>query len=93
MVPPALHSRPCSLYIDVAVLFSPRALTISAGPEVMSGGAGTVATSTDDIYSLGVVMWELATLEVPQLGGLRAPQVPRECPQQVAVVIHACVQV
>lgn len=71
-----------------SILWDP---TTPAGPEAVSGDSGTVMA--DDIYSLGVVLWELVTLEVPQLGALRAPEVPRECPQQVADVIRACTQV
>ena len=34
-----------------------------------------------DIYSFGVVLWELVTREVPARGCLRDMVVPTECPQ------------
>lgn len=40
-----------------------------------------------------VLLWELVTGAVPQRGCLREPDVPRECPQEVADIILACMQV
>ena len=34
-----------------------------------------------DIYSFGVVLWELVTKEMPFRGFLRDVHVPEECPQ------------
>ena len=34
-----------------------------------------------DIYSFGVVLWELVTKEMPRRGFLRDVRVPDECPQ------------
>ncbi len=42
---------------------------------------------------LSVVLQELVTLQVPLVGGLRDPEVPRECPQEVADAIKDCLQV
>jgi serine/threonine protein kinase len=57
-------------------------------PEVLMGGQG--CTSAVDIFSLGVVMWEVITGERPQRGSLRAPRVPEECPQEVADLMMEC---
>jgi hypothetical protein len=48
-------------------------------PEVLMGGRQ--CTQAVDIYSFGVVMWEIMTGERPQRGSLREPRVPQECPQ------------
>ena len=40
--------------------------------------------------SLGVVLWEIVTHEVPIRGALRLPTVPEECPQGVVDVIASC---
>ena len=34
-----------------------------------------------DIFSYGVVLWELVTQEIPRRGFLRDVEVPCECPQ------------
>lgn len=48
-------------------------------PEVLMGGRQ--CTQAVDIYSFGVVMWEIMTGERPQRGSLREPRVPQECSQ------------
>ena len=42
---------------------------------------GRQCTQAVDIYSFGVVLWEVVTGERPQRGSLREPRVPQECPQ------------
>ncbi|KAK9830253.1 hypothetical protein WJX72_010587 [[Myrmecia] bisecta] len=46
-----------------------------------------------DIYSFGVVLWEVVTGEQACRGRLRAVQVPEECPASVAQLIDDCLQV
>lgn len=60
-----------------------------AAPELL---LGEKCTEKVDIYSLGVVLWEIVTQEIPQRGTLRDPVVPRDCPQEVADLIIACMQ-
>ena len=43
-----------------------------------------------DIYSFGVVLWELVTRCTPRIGGMREMHVPHECPQVVADLIAWC---
>ncbi len=98
-----------------------------AAPEAI---LGEECTEKSDIYSMGVVLWEVVTQvmgpdhdgslrfvgvacsparakkavqacqhscgtvqEPPQRGCLRDPEVPRECPPEVAHAIKACMQV
>ncbi|KAK9807895.1 hypothetical protein WJX72_012418 [[Myrmecia] bisecta] len=60
-----------------------------AAPELLLGER---CTEKVDIYSLGVVLWELLTQEVPIRGQTRSPNVPAECPQQVVDVVDWCLQ-
>ncbi len=58
-----------------------------AAPEVLMGErVGTTA----DVFSYGVVLWELITGEEPVRGCLRAVNAPEECSQQVAGLLKRC---
>lgn len=59
-----------------------------AAPEVLLGKS--CCTEKVDMYSYGVVLWELCTGESPTGRQLRPVRVPEECPQQVADVIASC---
>ncbi|KAL4418721.1 hypothetical protein ABPG77_008592 [Micractinium sp. CCAP 211/92] len=59
-------------------------------PEVLMGGQN--CTSAVDLYSFGVVLWEIITGEKPTRGRLRAPRVPEECPQDVADLMMECMR-
>lgn len=48
-----------------------------AAPEVL---LGKQSTTQADIYSFGVVIWELVTGEQPIRGNAREVSVPAECP-------------
>lgn len=43
-----------------------------------------------DIFSYGVLLWELITQQHPRRGCLRDLQVPEECPQAVSELVSAC---
>ncbi|KAL4447910.1 hypothetical protein ABPG75_005129 [Micractinium tetrahymenae] len=58
-----------------------------AAPEVLAGGRN--CTSAVDIYSFGVLLWEIVTGERPVRGALRMPR-PDECPADIADLILAC---
>jgi len=45
-----------------------------------------------DIYSFGVVLWEIVTKEMPRRGQLRDVEVPRECPREISDLIDQCLQ-
>ena len=48
--------------------------------------AGQRHTSKVDMYSFGVVLWEIATGERPRRGRMREPHVPQECPKGAGIV-------
>lgn len=58
-----------------------------AAPEVL---LGRPVSPKADVYSYGVVLWELATNERPERGMLRPPRIPQECPEEVGKLIDAC---
>ncbi|BDA50936.1 probable serine/threonine-protein kinase DDB_G0267514 at C-terminar half [Coccomyxa sp. Obi] len=58
-----------------------------AAPELLMGGR---CSDKVDMYSFGVVLWELATCERPQRGQLRDVRVPEEVPEEVAQLINEC---
>lgn len=43
-----------------------------------------------DIYSIGVVLWEISTRELPIRGKLRPLQVPQDCSMPMVQLINAC---
>jgi len=56
-------------------------------PEVI---LNTKCTPSADMYSYGVVLWEICTGEIPTRGRMRDVRVPEECPQSIADLIHQC---
>ncbi|KAL6772225.1 hypothetical protein ACKKBG_A29430 [Auxenochlorella protothecoides x Auxenochlorella symbiontica] len=67
-----------------------------------TGGLGTFAWSApemlfgdrcsakSDIYSFGIVLWEIVTGETPLRGDMRPMRVPEECSQGVVDLFDAC---
>ncbi|KAK9825364.1 hypothetical protein WJX81_004084 [Elliptochloris bilobata] len=60
-----------------------------AAPELLMGRR---CDEKVDIYSFGVVLWELVCRERPLRGHLRAPHVPGECPASVRALVDACIE-
>ncbi|KAI7843630.1 hypothetical protein COHA_002870 [Chlorella ohadii] len=57
-------------------------------PEVLLGNRQV--SQACDIWSMGVVLWEIITGERPQRGQLRRPRVPEECPQAICDLMLQC---
>ena len=51
---------------------------------------GLLCGAQVDIYSVGIILWELVTLMTPARGNLRSVKVPEECPADVAHLIEDC---
>lgn len=45
-----------------------------------------------DIFSYGVILWEIVTHERPHRGGLRDCKVPQECPPEIESLINSCLK-
>lgn len=43
-----------------------------------------------DIFSYGVILWEIVTHEQPSRGNLRDCKVPQECPAEIDQLIDQC---
>lgn len=43
-----------------------------------------------DIFSYGVILWEIVTHEQPSGGALRDCKVPQECPAEIDQMIDSC---
>lgn len=60
-----------------------------AAPEMLMGEKWD---DKADIYSLGVLLWELVTSDVPQRGRMRPVKVPEEAPEAVELLIQQCLE-
>eukprot|EP00887_Chlorella_sp_A99_P005875 scaffold1.g5875.t1 len=60
-----------------------------SAPEMLWGQR---CTTKADIYSFGVVLWEICTQEQPVRGQLRDVRVPEECPKEVRDLILVCLE-
>ncbi|KAK9789195.1 hypothetical protein WJX73_002262 [Symbiochloris irregularis] len=60
-----------------------------AAPELLLGNK---VTELADIYSFGVVLWELVTGEQPRRGQLRSLRVPEEAPEEVDTLVAQCME-
>jgi len=59
-----------------------------SAPEVL---AGRRCTEKADIYSFGVVLWEVCTGEAPVRGDMRPLRAPEDCPAEVVELYERCV--
>jgi len=61
-----------------------------AAPELLGANIGVKCTFSVDIYSLGVVLWELVTHEMPFRGQLE-PVDPDKAPPEVLLLLERCI--
>ena len=83
--------------VGIAAVHSQGYLTASAGqvigtlawsaPELLLGKR---CTEKVDIYSLGIVLWEIATGKMPQRGFTQPPPPSERCPDELAMLIAEC---
>ncbi|KAL4513651.1 hypothetical protein Ndes2437A_g00560 [Nannochloris sp. 'desiccata'] len=83
--------------VGIAAVHSQGYLTASAGhvigtlawsaPELLLGKR---CTEKVDIYSLGIVLWEIATGGIPQRGFTEPPPPSERCPAELSVLILKC---
>ena len=67
-------------------------LSQSAEVSVADSGCEMGVCLQVDIYSFGIILWELVTLMTPARGNLRSVRVPEECPPDVARLIEDCLE-
>ncbi|KAG7667074.1 putative serine/threonine-protein kinase [Nannochloris sp. 'desiccata'] len=60
-----------------------------SAPEMLWGAK---CTEKADIYSYGIVLWEICTGEIPERGRLRDIRVPEECPEEVRALVLECLE-
>ena len=58
--------------------------------KVLSLYAGRFCSGKADIFSYGVILWEIVTHEQPTRGGLRDCRCPQECPAEIDCLINQC---
>lgn len=59
-----------------------------SAPEVLNGKR---CTAKVDIYSYGIILWELCTGEAPVRGNMRPLNVPEDCPEEIGELQQRCV--
>jgi serine/threonine protein kinase len=61
-----------------------------AAPELLLGQR---CDSKVDIFSMGVILWEIATGKMPQRGAVFPPEPGPRCPKQLAAIMARCLHV
>ena len=59
---------------------------------VVAGWLNVWSTLQVDVYSFGVIMWEVVSHEQPARGRMRNLEVPQECPAEINDLINSCLE-
>ena len=73
--------------MNVVTLRFPAGTFAYAAPELLLNEA---CDSSVDLYSFGVLLWEIVTRRNPARGRLLPPTVPDECPADIVELIQVC---
>lgn len=77
----------CTMHVVLWILLGG---LLAVGPVQGQACEPDLCVAQVDIYSMGIILWELVTLQTPSRGNLRPMRIPEECPPEIARLIERC---